>query len=522
MRQLPAEKKLQNPGRDGTGLQGTQFYCARSSVAFTQRPGTFTPIIVLAQKRPTNDPTDEEWMRFDLYARYIRRVESIGPGDHDDLVDWGQFFPRYNRDTPILPRLVHLGVLNIYLPFPIISALFPHTLESVCLSGYSGSLGTSGFRYPLRNALATLSATACNIRKIRVAYFGKPIGEQLKPLQKFKSLNKLDIGCSDSIKDLVTLGPIASLRCLSLTGFHFPLDLDYHIFGDRFQSLEYLTIDADATTIGGVARFIQAVSFPHLRRFDVKVEVESSPEHPDLPNFHLHIAKHIFDVFAPMPSTIQHVSCSLFTIEHPQLTTTINIHPCFVKPILHLRNLTSVKIGCETQYTAYTLDDASLAAMAAAWPLLQTLEISPSSEITSENWHPSAVQPTVRGLAVFAERCPSLKTLLIKTLIEVDNLPSTVADMPPPSGHRLKRLVVGLDREQYDDATCLRLALYVDALFPNIQDLPHPLRAGPLTWWEYQSRVSNPFGVEVSNMLFAIHLGRRSAETGRAKHVAAE
>ncbi|KAH9923958.1 uncharacterized protein BXZ73DRAFT_103691 [Epithele typhae] len=452
-------------------------------------------------------PSDADWARFDSYSKYVRRVEIILRLLMNG-VDWDFFLSRYSRDKPILPHVVCIDHLDISLPDHIVSDLLPPNLQQVRI--------VHGGPRPCLDTVITLSATALNVQKLTINY--KAIaGETLAPLETLKSLKELNIECesedgSFSAEFLATLRNTANIRHLSLERFRFPAQFDYRIFGEQFQNLEYLSVTVNLDAFAGLATFMQVVSPPlsylhiGLAGFDT---LPTTPQ--DSSSINAHIAGSMPRILAHVPTTLQNISMT-FTLSSREQTGLLTVHPCFVAPTLHLRDLTSVEINNRGLPPTSALDDASLAAMAAAWPHLRTLDISSDdSQAATNNWSPAAATPTVVALAVFAARSPALRTLVLRTRVSLAGLPAAAADVPPPSGHRLRRLVVGLWRDKYDEGVRVRLAAYVDALFPHLQGVLPP--GLPSEMW-HRARcgdVSSPFGPGVRAILYAIQLGRRRA-----------
>ncbi|KAH9923959.1 uncharacterized protein BXZ73DRAFT_79358 [Epithele typhae] len=463
------------------------------------------------------EPSDADWARFDSYSKYVRRVEVILRLLLDG-VDWDLFLPRYSRDKPIFPRVVRIDHLDISLPDHIVSALLPSTLQQVCIA-HNGP--DSPRSHPCLNALLTLTATALDVQKLTIIY--KTIaGETLAPLETLKSLTELKIECEPegeifSVEILATLRNTANIRHLSLKRLRFPAQFDYRIFGEQFQNLEHLSVTVDLDACFGLVTFMQVVSPPLL---SLHIEIASfntllTPPQ-DSTSINAQIARYMPRILAHVPTTLQNISMT-FDSDHRMRIRIFMVHPCFVEPTLRLRHLTTVEINNPCLPPTSALDDASLAAMAAAWPHLQTLVISSSnSESAAERWSPAAATPTVAALAVFAARSPALRTLVLRTRVELTGLPATMADVPPPSGHRLQRLVVGLWDDKYDEGTRFRLGSYVDALFPNLRGVPPPLIAHRVLSRRGLQNLSCPFGPDVAAVIFAIQLGRRRTAMGCA------
>ncbi|KAH9889577.1 uncharacterized protein BXZ73DRAFT_86029, partial [Epithele typhae] len=402
----------------------------------------------------STDPSEEDWTRFDFFAQSVRQVDRVS---FSTSICWEFFSPRYDRDRPILPRLVRLGRLNVWLPFPIISALLPVTLQDITFD-----LPLPGdhpmVRHPLRNALAALALTAKNVTRIRID--GVDEESELAPLQALKSFHTLVVTLNElTFASMIHLGG-THLRCLDIRFQTFNADLDYQSFHGRFCALEDLHISFSCDGSRAIGKFLEVARPPSLRHLKLSIQ--------DPWRFRVS-SSHAFGSLAPVADSIES-----FVLESPDDydddVPLLDIH--IIEPVLALHRLTTLKISI---FPMVLFNDVSLAASVSAWPLLRVLCIEQDTyDPDKDCYHGSQppVRPTIHALKIVAERCPLLEEFTFESDFQLDTLPSSFADIPRPLGHRLHYLKVDCKKGLNADAN-MPLAFFVDSLFPHLR-LPPP------------------------------------------------
>ncbi len=137
-----------------------------------------------------------------------------------------------------------------------------------------------------------------------------------------------------------------------------------------------------------------------------------------------------------------------------------------VAPLLTLSSLQSV--GFSTWYTMFTIDDADIAAFAAAWPRMRHLKLAFAVGGSGSKESDPSPCPTPSAILALAAKCPDLKTVHIRRL-EVAPGPGSLPDLSehPARGHGLECLSV--QNVEIDGAALVsEFARWVDRLFPHL------------------------------------------------------
>ncbi|KAH9912976.1 uncharacterized protein BXZ73DRAFT_107120 [Epithele typhae] len=439
---------------------------------------TFTLDTRYKQVLPAN-PSDEEWARFELYARLIRRLDDF----HLDDMAETSFFYRYSRDNLILPHLVHLGSIDIQSPSPFPLALISPTLEYVGLR--CGRAPKSGeVCNLLLNTITSLAIDAPNLSTLDIRdwfeFSDDPVA-QLAPIRNLKSLRTLmTMGPVDLALTLTLCVELPSLRHLDLAEALFLAEIDYGQFSERFHNLNVLKIGFRCAKSEVLGRFLHEAS-PPLRSLSLCIIDPWNATSPSSYSSYRQLP-HSTGALASVSSTVESLTVR-FGLEDTYYSLDDNEHPsldfCVIEPALALNRLTTVDI----HFTPLILlDDASVGTMTSAWPLLRILRIRQGHgeldylPITPDppDTRTRPTFPSLVALRHVAAHCPRLEEFEFASNLELANLPPSSASLPGPVGHRLPYLDLKLLRdcdEFWDTAPCERVfvALYVDRLFPCLR-----------------------------------------------------
>ncbi|KAH9925954.1 uncharacterized protein BXZ73DRAFT_78926 [Epithele typhae] len=437
--------------------------------------------------------SDEEWARFDFYAGYVRSVDDILIKDAKALKI---FTHRYNRERPMLPQLIRIGELNMCHHHRVIAALLTSTLRSVGLHGWKPYDSETNARTPLRDTLSALAARVPNLSKLGIEFQDDDIGDQLEPLVEMKALECLTLTEPLEIDALEFCGepPLHSLHA----EIEFAPSFDYEQFHGQFRDLETLGLTFRCVNSEGIGHFLQAARPPRLHTLKLflmdgwlaaRVGSYASLANRD---------RSLSSVAGTVETLFLYSGREDESPEDYEEEPAFDLRFCIVEPALILHRLTTVRIRF---WPSMVLDDASLATMATAWPLLRALYIDQGTDHPEDDADTSPY-PTINALKIFAERCPSLEEFDFISNMRLESLPSSLSDVPRVLAHSLRYLNV-VCRNGCDPEDHIPLAFFVDALFSRLQ-LPAAFSADRIP----EQKTSYAFNDEITVLLVAFQAGR--------------
>ncbi|RPD58015.1 hypothetical protein L226DRAFT_573342 [Lentinus tigrinus ALCF2SS1-7] len=404
----------------------------------------------------TNEISPANWSRFRHYAALIRevRLDDVTDARIDQSV-WLHLVARAGGEVTLLPRLRSLSyaVLNPYRT-SILLFLSP-TLRKLdlCCSWRAANWGPIERQEAAVSMLIRAACTNCpqlDDLKLSMLEFPGPLrvaAEGLKHRLRRLELGTLEVSDAATIQALADISTLEQLREIHVKGLptqRVPIR--------GFRALKDLSIVCDA--VEDVANLLACVVSP-LESLEICSFAPSSSWQEG------------FGAIVPMvKKSLKSFGIELLpepTGNQPETLYMLQL----VQHLLPLRNLEAFSLLVRD--TALIAEDHAFEAMTKAWPRLLSFSLD-GGVVTSS--------ATLTTLALFAQNCPALHTLLLPHLTDAVDVPQLDNDaLPVPSQGALRRLSFYLMEGMTirDPHTTARV---ISRLFPNL-DIQGACRMAP-------------------------------------------
>ncbi|KAI0634153.1 hypothetical protein C8Q77DRAFT_731788 [Trametes polyzona] len=431
----------------------------------------------------TNPPTfinDADWLRFTRYAGRVRRLHyhcREGPSERLSQRTFAALVRRAALvGAPLLPRLEELSWLQFSQDVTHYLHFFSPSLRRVTV--YVQAASSPHSVLPLVAGEGRYSAELPRLLDARspeveeMSLEGVELPVSLEPTLAFQRLRSLQLG-SVTCPVGVILSYCATMPSLT------SLSVDLNRVSSPF--VQHRTLDNRNTgaDLGLLKLEILRVAGAPTAIVDVLQSV-----HPDT----LHTASMSIFVFEHDPeggkrcagALANRFSRSLRSLRVQYKYATRQTHPQprlfvhYVRPLLALRELSDCTLSMD-ELGPVTMADADVQAMAEAWPGLNKLGVTVWPNVLPAR---ECMLPSLSALQVFAQRCPTLKTLRIPIRQEVSVLEARAdARSGCPCRHGL--LELWLAGVWYTKEESRRVIEFLRWTFPQA-DLRPMLRAGVL------------------------------------------
>ncbi|KAF8816030.1 hypothetical protein BYT27DRAFT_7077944 [Phlegmacium glaucopus] len=418
--------------------------------SFTQSDGTY----VLR-----GNVADEDWERFDYYARRLRKFCYTRDPENLDIAMHVYFRLAQLRPTPLLRSLRHLHCPFMSQSDFLISGIclfLSPSLQSLQLENISNVedklCGT---------VLHALGSDGAQIEKIVLRGNGLSMDTVWKAV-RFEHLNLLELSGMGKAISLEIMEKIGSLPWLVNLVIDFtespmaPLTQDIGL-----KDLKSLIITAPVP-------FIEAL-LSHIATTQLETFVAAMPSNP--PADKKEFLTKVVDRWGPTLRRIELVHQQLdeaAAVEHLQIDA--------LSPLVPLRKLTCLRLEGYTM----ELTDEDVSDIAVAWPEMDTL-VLPFVSVD----HPC---PTVLSLRIFARLCPSLRYLTVPLNTE-EFQPFVSTGVPHIPAHDLHTLTISSADDPWDLRDMLHIARHIDYLFPRLKSLFLYDRHGRSRWMQVHDMI---------------------------------
>ena len=376
-------------------------------------------------------------MRFDSYARRIRKFVYTRDPDNLDIAMHVYFRLAQLRSTPLLPSLRHLHCpavsQNDFLVSGICLFLSPslQTIEFEGISSVEDKLcGT---------VLHTLFSEGARMEKIILRGQGLS-RDTLCMAIKFDHLRELELAGMGKSLDLRLLEEIGALPWLVDLAVDFtdstipPLEEDIGL-----KDLKSLMITAP---IPFIQSFLPHIATPYLETFVAVV-----PSNPP-------VDKRAF--LEGVVSRWRDTLCRIALVRQQTDETTEALTVAVLAPLLPLRRLTYLRL----EGYSMELTDLHILEFAKAWPVMITLLLPFISA-----GHP---RPTIHSLRTVASLLPHLRHLRIP--LDTGELVSFQSNGSPHTPlHELHTLTIASADDTSELRDLLHLARHIDYFFPRLR-----------------------------------------------------
>lgn len=407
----------------------------------------------------SDDVPSEEWDRFRLYASQVRSLVMFGlprrrPKRRITPATWA-FIALLNSGTPLLPNLRHLGFRWDSPESTEIIHIIPRSIQH--LSVFPSIDNTASEQLPaesqheweasFRMLLSMVFKKAPQLESFVFAIGGLRAGSVLSPLTKLEVLCTVVLLRNEAdIETFRILSTLPALRSVAFETIAIPGSSEASFSG--FHSLRSLVINDHPNSV----YFYDFFSSPQL----TELEIEIYPATLSFP--------FSCDTWARQFPALQRIRCAVQ--EQEILPRNQRKHPIsrVIKPLFAIPTIAHVSLTFpETQYSVL---DADVLNIAAAWPHLQELKLhSMHSRLGSPfaNTQATPSFPGLDSLLTLALHCPLLHTLHLPGLVIPESL-LTQIDQLPILDHQLRsvwfRFLAG-----DEIAAC---AVAIDRLFPHL------------------------------------------------------
>ncbi|KDQ50480.1 hypothetical protein JAAARDRAFT_63100 [Jaapia argillacea MUCL 33604] len=396
------------------------------------------------------------WQRFDTYAKRVRVLEYKRPGNvfFNLFADLGRY-----RPGPLLPNLRQLSwddeascpigseLGHILLSFPTsslrevtIAARYIREDEHDLHAVQETDLAQAEF-------LPRLASGAPMLRCLALSGYMPNL--LLGALPQFSSLT--DLTLSDLGGVLIDLSTFRALSCLSaLSAFSVNLKgvpIEGFSGWTGFPCLQFFTVDDASIPIATAA--ISTISSVQINEIWVN----------DTPPASIEELRRFFATLRNFRHTLSTVSVTVDALTSPN--GCIYTLTAIIESLLEAHRMVLLQI-ISGLANAVLVTDECMDKMAVAWPRIKILTLYRRSSLPG---------PTVRGLAILAQKCPSLSNLRLDT-IDFRN-PIDVGAVPLLEG-RLESLSFRPWTAHGDNNVmeCFKIAQIIDRLYPNVGRFP--------------------------------------------------
>lgn len=274
-------------------------------------------------------------------------------------------------------------------------------------------------------------------------------------------------------EDIDHLPNLPALASLAVSAWNFPCRLipkDHILPSAGFQELRLGTLP-----LGAITDLLRAIPLPRLRVLTLQLNPWTTVEQE---------AGLVRDCFVAVAEITALEHLAIYMESAPERRGPMHFSASDLERLLPLHNLRTFRIASHRGYRRYGTDfevdvgDATVIAMARAWPQLEILQLATTARSSSSDRAPTTVTP--RALAVLRQSCPNLQSLSLTFDFSNGVSPATMDWIHELASGRADHALIQLEAGRYSwrSATiseALVRALYV--LFPRLKDIRYA--AGP-------------------------------------------
>ncbi|KAI0628357.1 hypothetical protein C8Q77DRAFT_450131 [Trametes polyzona] len=388
-----------------------------------------------SRKKPYTDRPDidvSQWTRFQKYAARVRCLGYNFNGGSSSPYLSAAVIRTQSLGRTLLPNLefLHLDIHNFDGSRDGLARLPP--LLSPRIQGVAISMSPA--HRTQDDASLVIFETLCNALPHLTTLCWDELSTSFRPMHnfgRFHELKNLTIssyiaeGLSVDLSSIVALSTIQPLQHLSI-----PLNrltaTDLERLPGRldasaaFKHLRSLSLSRAPVSIA--TRFVQQIRATDIE--ELLIELNDSND-VDISIY----SASIQELCGHLPRSLRTFSMmGMYSERHAAATTSYELSE-FLWPLLSFNSLQAVRIEGRLPHSAVSTSDDSLAVLAAAWPGLRTLLINPTDLLARSSHTPLCIQPSVRGLVAFAERCPLLTSLTLPALDISSPIPPDIASV---------------------------------------------------------------------------------------------
>ncbi|KAJ6468535.1 hypothetical protein C8R47DRAFT_1223334 [Mycena vitilis] len=387
---------------------------------------------------------------WDLARNYARRVKSLHLDNesHDLRQPYVIPFRETLRSarTPgdyLLPNLKKLEWDIMGTPTDFIDLFLGPKLSSISFTGYPAMLlPTLAKRYP---HLAEI-----DLRSVDRATVDLPVNLEARSslVRTLTDVRSVKMGTIDSAA-LMHLGQLSTLQNLQVT---IPSTTSLIEAGERtmFSSLRTADIEVGDANAVHFIDLLRTWNDPPLRLFSASLD--NYPSQTELEDLYSVLGSHV------SPNYLLLLKLELLTSSPILQSPDTSRHPDhLLRHLFPFTNLVTLSIRVPS---GFDLTDATISAMASAWPNIHDLQLAADVQIHS-------AQGTLRGIQALAERCPHLQHLQLA-------IDATV--IPAPRLAPAPRLVVqealvlfNVGESRINNA--FAVARFLSSIFANVQKI---------------------------------------------------
>lgn len=403
---------------------------------------------------------DEQWIRFQRYARYIRVYHN--GGERIDPITSAALMERTNG-SPLLPRLRTLTWFAFDMEASALFLFLPPTLRTLTLEFIEGGEGLSSqehnrIEYVTGSALRMIHTRAPDINNMHLATMARPC--TMDPLSTFHRIRNLVLTDVSHPRQVVTL--CTHLDDLELLDVTFKdsgennLDVPSDVPEVPLNKLKVLCLRA-------VGRAILAVLLPLRSPVLHQVRISVGWNDEIWPRYATTISSH----FA---SSLQTLTLFVEDDIRGRRREPRSFEMVFA-PLYAMRELSEVTIETMSN-VPFIITDADINSMSIAWPHLLSLVLPCvfRTAVDFDDNEQESISPgmfSITAVEKFAQRCPRLNRLTIPvadpSALHTDGIPN------PPSYTNVLEGIELFGGAWSNDSSVL-CKLYLMRIFPRLKD----------------------------------------------------
>ncbi|KAI0962272.1 hypothetical protein AcV7_001152 [Taiwanofungus camphoratus] len=404
------------------------------------------------------DITEDEWTRFQQYARRVRTLchDLYGTKSNIDSMVY-TYLVRHNKGQPLLPFLRELEWGQLLSTNMDLLAFASPTLRRFRFQ-FNGKADRNkpspGRNFGLQVLIRTMLSVAPGLKDVSVSNFGNPL--YYMPITRCSNIRKVEITDRQPVLNVTILQALSTMKNLAdLSLIPLTWEEESNLVSVTLTGLQRLVVKGTARNM---TRFFKILSAPNLCSLVLRVQGDA---HHAERNFH----DCLVAACTQYGSSLRAIHLlSSFHLLGENLSPVADVSLMgFIEPLLGLHDIETISIRCGfNHHCKVSAKDQDIHDMATAWPNLTELDLS---------YRPAMEAPSIASIVDFALLCPKLRTLALPSLNT--GFPSNL-DQYPILSHNLRKLRFGYPTDAETDS--LRMAQFIDRFFPNLDTADDALR----------------------------------------------